>query len=55
MKFKINTYFATLLVTVVGAGASLIIIHVANANTFVTTMGGSEAAYTSLQDSILNP
>lgn len=39
MKDKINTYFAVLLVTIAGAGAALVIIHVANANTFVVTMG----------------
>lgn len=37
MKYKINAYFAVLLVTVIGAGASLILMHVANANTFSVT------------------
>lgn len=41
MTFKINTYFATLLVTIFGAGATLLIVHVAYANTFVVTMGYS--------------
>lgn len=45
MTFRINTYFATLLITLIGAGASLIIIHVAYANTFEITIGGSEASY----------
>ena len=39
MTFKINTYFATLMITIFGAAAALLIIHVANANTFVVTMG----------------
>ncbi len=32
MTEKINTYFAVLLITIAGAGASLLIIHVANAD-----------------------
>ena len=31
---KVNTYLAVLFITIAGAGASLIIIHVAYANTF---------------------
>ncbi len=38
MKDKINFYFAILILTVVGAGASLLIIHVAYANTFTTML-----------------
>jgi hypothetical protein len=30
LTFKINTYFALLTITVIGAGASLIIMHIAN-------------------------
>lgn len=37
MKYKINAYFAMLLIAIIGAGASLILIHVANENTFSTT------------------
>lgn len=29
---RINTYFAVLILTIFGSGASLIIIHIANAN-----------------------
>jgi hypothetical protein len=36
MKDRVNTYFAILLITIAGAGASLLIIHVAYANTFTT-------------------
>lgn len=32
MKEKINSYFAILLITIAGAGASMIIIHVAYAD-----------------------
>ncbi len=32
MKEKINTYFATLIVTIAGAGATLLIVHVASAD-----------------------
>lgn len=39
MTFRINTYFATLLITILGAVGALLIVHVANANTFVVTMG----------------
>ncbi len=34
MKQKLNTYFAVLLVTVIGAGASLMIMHVARTTSF---------------------
>lgn len=54
MKYKINAYFATLLVTIAGAGATMLIIHVAYANTFEITLSGNEAAYSSLKESILN-
>jgi len=54
MKSKINTYFATLLVTIAGAGAALLIIHVANSNTLNVTVGGSEKEYQSLKESILH-
>lgn len=54
MKNRINAYFAVLLITLIGSGAALLIVHVATANTFTTTLGGSEAGYASLQQSILN-
>lgn len=37
MKYKINAYFAVLAITVLGAGAALILIHIAYANTFSVT------------------
>ncbi len=53
MKNTINTYLAILLITIAGVGAVLIIVHISDANAFTTTMGGSEANYSSLQQSIL--
>jgi hypothetical protein len=52
MKDRINMYFATLLITIVGAGAASLIVHVAYAN--FDTLSGSEAQYAQLQKSILN-
>lgn len=49
MTYRINSYFAALIITIFGAGASLIIIRVAYNNTFVTTTIDNEAVYTSLQ------
>lgn len=54
MVHKINSYFAVLLITIAGAGATWLIVRVAYANTFEVTMGGSEAGYSLLQQSILN-
>jgi hypothetical protein len=53
MKDKINSYFAILLVTIAGAGATWFIVHIASDNALASTMGGSEASYASLQQSIL--
>lgn len=54
MKEKINSYFAVLLVTIAGSIATLIIVHVAyDTNTLLFI--GSEGAYVSTQQSILNP
>jgi hypothetical protein len=42
-----NAYFAALLITIAGAGASLIIIHVAYLNTFTivtSTIGITQAS-----------
>lgn len=36
MKGRINFYFSMLLVAIMGAGATLLIMHVANANSFST-------------------
>lgn len=44
MKDKVNAYLAVLLITVIGGGATLLIIHIVNSDTFIVKMG-----YTSLQ------
>ena len=44
MKEKINAYFAVLLITVFGAGAASIIVHVANTDP-MTSMSGYEGTY----------
>lgn len=54
MKDKINTYFAILLVTIAGAGAALLIVHISVAKTPVVETGYNEASYSSLKESILN-
>ncbi len=45
MTYKINAYFAVLLITIFGAGAAMTIIHIANSTTLATTLYGSEALY----------
>ena len=45
VKYQINAYFAALLITIVGAGAASLIIHVAYANTFVAVY--SDGTYVS--------
>lgn len=52
MKEKINTYFAVLLITIAGAGAALLIIHIATTETTIVTTS-NEADYTALKESIL--
>ncbi len=48
----INTYFAMLVVAIVASGATLIIVHVATADTTATALG-NEVQYAPLQKSIL--
>ncbi len=46
LTYRINAYFAVLTITIVGAGASLIIIHVANAQAQAALLvNGNEAYY----------
>lgn len=45
MKYKINAYFAALFITIIGAGAALILIHVANANAFASSIVSGKADY----------
>ena len=53
MKDRINTYFAVLLITIVGAGAAWLIVHVSVAKTPVVKTGYNEASYSELKESIL--
>jgi hypothetical protein len=46
--YKLNTYFAMLLVTIIASGAALIIVHMGTAKAFNSALG-NEAAYTSLK------
>ncbi len=52
MTAKINSYFAVLIITLAGAGASLLIIRVATQDTFALVRS-DEASYAQLQRSIL--
>ena len=45
MKDKINAYFSVLLITIAGAGAALLIIHVAYANSFTIVFSGGQTEY----------
>ena len=54
MKDNLNSFFATLLIVVAGAGAAWLIYHLATTNTLSETWSGSEATYAPLQESILN-
>jgi hypothetical protein len=55
MTATINSYFAVLLITIAGAGATLLITHIANADTnnLDQIVMGSEKNYAPLQQSIL--
>lgn len=50
---KINSYFATLLIVIAGAGAIWVINRMLSSATLTTNFGGSEANYAPLQQSIL--
>jgi len=53
MKYTLNSYFAVLLVTIIGSGAALIVVHVGTTDVIATTLVGNEANYAVLQESIL--
>ena len=53
VKDTINSYFATLLIVIAGAGAVWVINRMLNSTTLTTNFGGSEANYAPLQQSIL--
>jgi hypothetical protein len=54
MKNRINTYLAALIITVAGALAVWIIVHLATSKTPIIK-NDSEAKYSALKESILNP
>ncbi len=39
MRYEVNAYFASLIITIFGAWAAMTIIHVAYLNTFTVTTG----------------
>lgn len=53
MKNRVNTYLAALFITIAGAGAALLIVHIATKKTPIIKTD-SEASYSALRDSILN-
>lgn len=53
MKGKANSYLAILLVVVIGVGAALLLMRIVTANSLSATLGGSEAKYDQLKESIL--
>ncbi len=53
MKAKINSYFAVLIVTIAGAGATMLIVHVATANAFGVMINDRTAGYAEFQQSLL--
>lgn len=52
MKSRVNSYLAVLFITILGAGATMLIIRIADTDAS-RIIGGSEANYASLQRSIL--
>ncbi|MBI2025667.1 hypothetical protein HYT04_02695 [Candidatus Kaiserbacteria bacterium] len=52
MKDRINTYFSILLITLAGAVAAWLIVHISDGNVTVID-AGSEASYSALKESIL--
>lgn len=53
MKDRINTYFAVLIITIAGAGAAGLIVHVSVAKTPVVKTDYNEASSSDLKESIL--
>ena len=50
--YTVNTYFGMFVLTVVAAGATLLIVHIATATEY-PMLGGNAAEYADLQKSIL--
>jgi len=54
MKDRVNTYIAVLFITIAGAGAASLIVHIATTDTVTSTLRGTEAQnYAALQRSLL--
>lgn len=52
MKHRVNAYFAVLLITIAGAGAALLLVHIVTSNTFTITFSSGATKYEELQKSI---
>lgn len=55
MKDQVNFYLSMFIMFIAGAGAMWVIIHIATTSTPATVVGGSEASYDNLKQSILKP
>ncbi|MFZ3043838.1 MAG: hypothetical protein WA058_01885 [Minisyncoccia bacterium] len=53
MKDKVNSYLGMVLILIVAGLATWFIVHVATTSTITTKVGGNEAKYAPLQESIL--
>ena len=51
--YRMNTYFAMLVVTIFASGAALLIVHIAVAKEFPALQEGSVNEYASLESSLL--
>lgn len=53
MRSNANSYLAIFLVIVIGIGAALLLARIVRMNSLPATLGGSEAKYDQLKESIL--
>lgn len=53
MKSKANSYLAIFLVIIIGIGAARLLMRIVRTNSLPATLGGSEAKYDQLKESIL--
>lgn len=53
MKDKINSYFAVLLITIIGSGAALLIVDIGTSVVVASTISGHDANYAALEQSLL--
>ena len=52
---SLSMYFGALIISIAGAGAAMMIIHVAYANIPIATFTPGQAAYAPLEQSLLKP